>query len=143
MTAPADCHIWPKFWSLLPPELLTDAVLGVARAAVAKGDYSRLPILADALEEAGCDRADVLSHLRRPGPHVAGCWAIHQIVLTSRPYSIDAINKFKQEALQKWLRLVTTSPIPVLHERPDTRPAMVAISFLAATMLMGACRSLF
>ena len=81
-----DCHFWPKVWSLLSPAMLTDAVLGVARAAVAEGDYSRLPILADALEEAGCDRADVLAHLRRPGSHEAGCWALHQIVLTDRPY---------------------------------------------------------
>jgi hypothetical protein len=87
MSPPADCHIWPAVWSLLPPWLHTEAVLGVSRAAVAEGDYSRLPILADALEEAGCDRADVLAHLRRAGPHVPGCWALHQIVLTDRPYS--------------------------------------------------------
>jgi hypothetical protein len=66
----------------------TDVVLGVARAAVAVGDYARLPILADALEEAGCDRADLLTHLRRTGPHEAGCWALHQIVLTNRPYKL-------------------------------------------------------
>src|SRR5262249_55305243 len=38
--------------------------------------WDRLPVLADALEEAGCADADVLSHLRRPGPHVRGCWAL-------------------------------------------------------------------
>jgi hypothetical protein len=32
--------------------------------------------LADALEEAGCADADILSHLRGPGPHVRGCWAV-------------------------------------------------------------------
>ena len=43
-------------------------------------DPDRLAVLADALEEAGCDNADILSHLRGPGPHVrdAGwstcCW---------------------------------------------------------------------
>jgi hypothetical protein len=39
-------------------------------------DAARLAVLADALEEAGCDGADVLSHLRLPGPHVLGCWAV-------------------------------------------------------------------
>jgi hypothetical protein len=39
-------------------------------------DLARISILADALEEAGCDNADILSHLRGPGPHVRGCWAV-------------------------------------------------------------------
>jgi hypothetical protein len=38
--------------------------------------FDELPILADALEEAGCDSADILGHLRGPGPHVRGCWAV-------------------------------------------------------------------
>jgi hypothetical protein len=39
-------------------------------------DTLRLAVLADALEEAGCDNADILSHLRGPGPHVRGCWPV-------------------------------------------------------------------
>jgi hypothetical protein len=39
-------------------------------------DPARLAVLADALEEAGCDRADLLAHLRGPGRHVRGCWAV-------------------------------------------------------------------
>jgi hypothetical protein len=39
-------------------------------------DPARLAVLADALEEAGCDQADILNHLRGPGPHVRGCWAV-------------------------------------------------------------------
>jgi hypothetical protein len=35
-----------------------------------------LAVLADALEEAGCSDAEILNHLRRPGPHVRGCWVI-------------------------------------------------------------------
>ena len=38
--------------------------------------FDRLPILADALEDAGCDNADILAHCRGPGPHARGCWAI-------------------------------------------------------------------
>jgi len=38
--------------------------------------FDRLPVLADALEDAGCDDADILSHCRGPGPHVRGCWAL-------------------------------------------------------------------
>lgn len=38
--------------------------------------FDRMPILADALEEAGCPDTEILSHLRSPGPHVRGCWAV-------------------------------------------------------------------
>jgi hypothetical protein len=39
-------------------------------------DYQRLPVLADALEDAGCDNADVLNHCREPREHVRGCWVL-------------------------------------------------------------------
>src|SRR5262249_25586156 len=39
-------------------------------------DADRLAVLADALEDAGCDNADILSHLRGPGPHVRGCCVV-------------------------------------------------------------------
>jgi hypothetical protein len=39
-------------------------------------DTTRLAVLADALEEAGCTGADILSHCRNAGPHVRGCWVI-------------------------------------------------------------------
>jgi hypothetical protein len=39
-------------------------------------DNSRLAVLADALEEAGCTDADMLDHLRSPGPYVRGCWPV-------------------------------------------------------------------
>jgi hypothetical protein len=43
-------------------------------------DTARLAVLADALEEAGCDNAEILSHCRGPGPHVRGCWALDLIL---------------------------------------------------------------
>jgi hypothetical protein len=38
--------------------------------------FDRMPILADALEDAGCDNADLLNHCRQPGVHVRGCWVV-------------------------------------------------------------------
>jgi hypothetical protein len=43
-------------------------------------DGARLAVLADALEDAGCGDAAILSHLRGPGPHVRGCWALDLIL---------------------------------------------------------------
>jgi len=42
--------------------------------------FEDLPILADALEEAGCREQSVLDHLRGPGPHVRGCWPLDLIL---------------------------------------------------------------
>jgi hypothetical protein len=38
--------------------------------------FDRLPLLADALEDAGCTDGELLGHLRGPGPHCRGCWAL-------------------------------------------------------------------
>jgi hypothetical protein len=52
----------------------------LAAAAYEGRAFDRLPILADALEEAGCSDADLLGHLRGPGPHVLGCCAVDALL---------------------------------------------------------------
>jgi hypothetical protein len=52
----------------------------LAQAVYDDRAYDGLPVLADALEEAGCDQADLLAHLRGPGPHVRGCWAVDLVL---------------------------------------------------------------
>jgi hypothetical protein len=52
----------------------------VARAIYAGRIFADLPILADAIEDAGCADAGILGHLRGPGPHVRGCWALDLIL---------------------------------------------------------------
>jgi hypothetical protein len=39
-------------------------------------DFTDMPVLADALEEAGCTNQDILRHCREPGEHVRGCWIV-------------------------------------------------------------------
>ncbi len=60
----------------LDPVWRTPAVVSLAEAVYAERAFDRLPQLADALEAAGCDHADILSHCRGPGPHVRGCWVV-------------------------------------------------------------------
>jgi len=55
---------------------LTSNVASLAESIYADQAFDRLPILADALEEAGCTNAEVLGHCREPGPHVRGCWVV-------------------------------------------------------------------
>jgi hypothetical protein len=54
----------------------TPAATAVARAIYEDRRFSDLPILADALEDAGCADAALLGHCRGPGPHAQGCWAV-------------------------------------------------------------------
>lgn len=58
------------------PSWLTPTVVALARGIDEEGTFDHLPILADALEEAACTDADLLGHLRGPGPHTRGCWAL-------------------------------------------------------------------
>jgi hypothetical protein len=67
----------------LAPAWVGPWVLSLARAAYDERqlpsgelDLARLSVLADALEEAGCSDGGLLSHLRSPGPHVRGCFAV-------------------------------------------------------------------
>jgi hypothetical protein len=54
----------------------TSAVVGIAQRSYDARDFAVLPILADALEDAGCGNADILAHCRGSGPHVRGCWVV-------------------------------------------------------------------
>jgi hypothetical protein len=59
---------------------LGSSVQHLATSIYGKTSFDRLPLLADALEDAGCTDAELLSHLRSPGPHVRGCWAVDLVL---------------------------------------------------------------
>ena len=52
----------------------------LAQAIYEARAFDRLPILADALEEAGWTDNAILTHLRSAGPHVRGCWALDLVL---------------------------------------------------------------
>jgi len=56
------------------PDWRTSTVLALARQMYDAREFGAMPILADALQDAGCDNDDVLNHCREPGDHVRGCW---------------------------------------------------------------------
>jgi hypothetical protein len=65
------------------PGWRTTAVTGVARGAYDGRAFDRLPILADALQEAGCADETILGHCRGGGPHARGCWVVDLILSLS------------------------------------------------------------
>jgi hypothetical protein len=59
------------------PAWRTSTVVSLARGMYDSRAFSAMPILADALQDAGCDNADILNHCRDPEqPHVRGCWVV-------------------------------------------------------------------
>jgi hypothetical protein len=58
----------------------TDTVVALARQMYESRDFSAMPILADALQDAGCSSDDILDHCRAPGPHVRGCWVVDLVL---------------------------------------------------------------
>ncbi len=62
------------------PAWRTPTAVAVARAIYDNRTFNDLPILADALEDAGCDGAELLAHCRAGGVHVRGCWAVDLVV---------------------------------------------------------------
>lgn len=67
------------------PTWLTSDVVGLSGAIDATGYFDRLPILADALEEAGCTSENVLRHCREQDVHVRGCWVIDNLLGRVKP----------------------------------------------------------
>jgi hypothetical protein len=62
------------------PAWRTRTAVAIAQVIYDERDFSLLPVLADALEEAGCENANVLAHCRQPGEHVRGCWVVDLVL---------------------------------------------------------------
>jgi hypothetical protein len=52
----------------------------IAQSIYDERAFERMPILADALTDAGCDITDILNHCRNNGPHVRGCWVVDAVL---------------------------------------------------------------
>ena len=63
----------------LNPAWLTANVVGLANSVYDARAFHDLPILADALQDSGCDDEGVLSHCRGEGPHARGCFVIDML----------------------------------------------------------------
>jgi len=69
----ADCVAVNPAWR-------TSTVVQLAEGIYADRAFDRMPILADALQDAGCDCDEILKHCRGPGPHVRGCHILDLIL---------------------------------------------------------------
>jgi hypothetical protein len=58
----------------------TDTAITLARTMYDSRDFGAMPILADALQDAGCDSVEILNHCRGDSAHVRGCWAVDLVL---------------------------------------------------------------
>jgi hypothetical protein len=63
-----------------PPAWRSPDAAGVAAGIYEDRAFDRLPLLADALMDAGCGDEDILGHCRSDGPHVRGCWVVDLVL---------------------------------------------------------------
>jgi hypothetical protein len=75
-----DVFRYPPAVTQSDPTWLTSPVLGMARPMYTRRDFSHMPVLADALQDAGCEDEAVLAHCRGPGPHARGCWVLDLVL---------------------------------------------------------------
>jgi hypothetical protein len=66
----------PFVYTVPDPTWRTETVRRIAEGIDRQRAFAQLPMLADALAEAGCDAADVLNHLRSAPDHARGCWVL-------------------------------------------------------------------
>ncbi len=60
----------------LDPAWRAEAVVALSRGMYESRDFAAMPVLADALDDAGRADADILAHCHGSGPHVRGCWVV-------------------------------------------------------------------
>ena len=62
------------------PDWRTSTVVSLVQQMYNSRDCALMPILGDALQDAGCDSGDILAHCRGDGPHVRGCWVVDLVL---------------------------------------------------------------
>ena len=80
--APDDTRFGARLRALVAEErpagilVMGSGALALARQMYDSRDFAPMPVLADALQDAGCEHVGVLAHCRGDGPHVRGCWVV-------------------------------------------------------------------
>ena len=85
ITPEVEWKLWLEVYGPRGPTVFelawrTSTVVSMARGMYESRDFGAMPILADALQDAGCDNSDILDHCRGPGPHVRGCWVVDLVL---------------------------------------------------------------
>ena len=81
LPSPATSSATRSAPSTFDPDWRTSTAVALAKQMYESRDFAAMPILADALQDAGCDNDDVLNHCRDAnGAHVRGCWVVDLVL---------------------------------------------------------------
>lgn len=62
------------------PEWRTPDAVAIASEMYLRRDFGALPVLAEVLQEAGCEDPLPIRHCRKRGEHIRGCWVIDLVL---------------------------------------------------------------
>ncbi len=111
----------------LKREWLTDTVVTLARQMWEAREYSAMPILADALQDAGCDSHEVLDHCRDPqAVHCRGCWVLDLVLAGAKwvpvRWNRPPVRNDRGEALTRCVSVPGHPEVYDVHYRAVTDP---------------------
>jgi hypothetical protein len=115
------------------PAWKSETAVLLARGIVMDAAPDRLPILADALEEAGCDDPIVLGHCRECVRHFPHCWVLAEVL--DRPTVVEAPRMTDAE-VRREVERVTGRPVEASDADSDWRPRRWVWRFMP--LLVGA-----
>jgi hypothetical protein len=118
------------------PRWRTEAVMALTRGITADWAFDRMPILADALEEAGCDDPAVLHHLRHCHHHTAHCWVLGD--LFDRP-PVPAPRRLTEEQVRREVEFITGRRLEPAHGsggRVSGRSALLSVWKLGPALVV-------
>ncbi len=131
----------------------TETVWALAQSILADAAFDRMPILADALEDAGCDDLLLLNHCRYCETHLASCWALQAIFTGDDPQTAAherwRISQAVAEAIQQGHpddpNVVPGRKMPSLtaKEPHSTYILRAAVLSLLALFVWGVVRAVF
>lgn len=114
----------PAWWS--------ETAVALARGIVAENAFDRLPILADALEEAGCDDPLLLRHCRECPAHRPHCWVVSEVL--DRPPVVEPPRMTEAE-VRREVERVTGQAVLRPSDRPWDGPSPVRLRLFRAMPL--------
>ena len=121
---------------LFDPLWRTETVVALALGVETGGRFDRLPILADALQEAGCELSEVLDHCRMCDQHRTDCWSLNLVLARPTVPDPPTITADQQIRLERLRRMSGTQSVSSHGRLPkdDTIPLSLIVVLALTTL---------
>jgi len=120
------------------PTWRTETVVALANGIDTGGWFDRMPILADALQEAGCELSEVLDHCRVCDHHRPNCWALNLVLARPTVPAPAEIDSDQQIRLERLRRMNEASWVATPSRLPKDETIPLGVLLLLALLTLGA-----